>query len=649
MTSASNLSRLVLPEALHKARREAHNLSVSQPGTPVHVESLCRLAEYACRFAVHVRICALRDVGPEGEGVARINALAFLGPLTRPSFGQLVSMLQQLDPLLEAAGETLHPHIRHGLAPDMWLGSPRLLEAARALRGRTERRITTLGAFLLELVTLRNAGLHPHARPLTEADSATIGPALHEGLAELLESTPLLAEWSLLFVTEVVAARAGLALKGVSGDRHAVAPLALRASARSLPPEPQHLHLIHLDPRGDGIDGIVDLFPLMGFDPNDARHPLRVFCDGTRGRPRFEDCDERNDAQTEAMQRFTVMLGPPRAAVEDHFRDVADLVTRLGDAAGREVLENSRRILGLTPERAAALEREAARTAPAATRTKPQLTLPLGAPVPATSETRQHAEALFRCAPGVARLDDACAVEVTAAFVTSGSPDAPLEPGTWFDAVRACNARSASEGLAPAYVIDRAAAPRTDLRFHEVRASLAPVLGESVLADLEGRFFFEPGRGGRRKERKVPEPVIAAEIVSALCETPGRLVGSEAARRLEAAWDGDAFFAFEVLWQRGAAGWRLPTEAEWRLLALRIPLLGPEWVWDLDPDVRPRSGVHPGAPPRGAFVDWCGEVGGPRRLWMAVEHDEVTRRCALPWDAGKRLGARPVRAFTGDS
>jgi hypothetical protein len=639
MWSASSLSRLTLPDVLHEARREAHNKSVSHPGTRDQIESLCRLAERTCRFAIHAKLCAMRDAAPEPDAVARINTLAFLAPLARPSFGHLVSILLEIGPALDATQGPIHPHVRLALAPECALAGPLIIEAARALQTWTRQRITTVGELLNGLVALRNTGQHAHERQLTDAEAARLGPLLQAGLVELLGATPLLAEWRLLFINEVVMARGGLSLRGVQGDRLACPPLWLRTRV-SRPPEATHLHLVHLDAAGDGVDALIDLFPLVDFDPADDRHPFRVFCGGVRGRPRFEGGDERRHGQTEAMERFTVMLGPPRAALEDHYRRLAAVVDRLGDPAERDFLESGRRLLGLSPDRAAALEREAASTASTA--------LAASSPPPTTAHAplttpRLTPEGFAHVTPGVARLDPDCTVAVTRPLLTAATVETAPAASSWLEAVRSCNARSAADGLPAAYDLPETAAPRDDLRFHAVRRSLAPILGDGLLAELEARFFLEPGRGGKRRERKVPEAVIARELVGALRESPEALIGVEAASLLRRVWQADEFLTVTVTWSRGVAGWRLPTEAEWRRLAEVLPVAGPEWVWDLDPDTRERNGVHPGAPPRGAHVDWCGEVGGPRRLWLAVEGGEVARRCALPWDRTKGVRPRFVR------
>ena len=265
---------------------------------------------------------------------------------------------------------------------------------------------------------------------------------------------------------------------------------------------------------------------------------------------------------------------------------------------------------------------------------------PQTAPPPAPEEAT--ASELLSLPPDEVRLSDRCSVLLTRGVRVQTHP--ALEDCSWFDAVRACNRLSEVAGLQPAYQIsDWQPAP---VRLHDVLRRVTEFMTEEQKATLLEWVQTEPGAGRKRKKRRVSMDQIGQDLVTLLQFSPddiGQLpgIGPATVAHVKVLWNPDEFFRVDVTWLQDADGYRLPTEAEWRLVAPHVEPVGPEWVWDLDPAGRQR-GRLPGQPPEGAHTDWWAADGGPMRIVMEPMDGELKRWCFQPSERGRGIHFRAV-------
>jgi len=204
------------------------------------------------------------------------------------------------------------------------------------------------------------------------------------------------------------------------------------------------------------------------------------------------------------------------------------------------------------------------------------------------------------------------------AFTDNGRP---VEQVSWHDALEFCNRASVSVGVDPAYAF----------------GSFKPRKGYSL--DDMGRMLYDLIPFAR-----IPHVLkhFGTETLHVLQFEPTRLsevagIGSKTAARIAGSWDPYKYYERDVKWVDGAAGFRLPTEAEWARSATGSEVW--EWVWDADPG--PKFAVDPVTLPEEPAVDPLGEE-GPRRI---VRRRGDRRGCREPRMREADLGFRVARGI----
>ena len=366
-------SRAVLDECLIKLQE----VGVRSPGSVDHVRWLCQLTEELCRLVVYVKVCAYRDAVPPGEdGVARLNDLPFLAHLGHPSFGHWLGALRELDKLL-AQDEGMPPDVAGALSLSRTIDDPTILMAAEAMINGWQKPGTVQGrklklklGQLLDIVgQLRNTLAHPKAdRPFGDIQALAIGPALQDGLIQLIQGTPLLADWRLMFVEALgvvnlhqeifkLTQPVDLLKKSMQQDL----PTRLKVDVQ------KKVCLLHVDPDTTEVDGLVVLHPFVHYEH--AQKAVLLFGGMTDKKPQFLRASGQARTLSEEMMRYTVFQQKHRPAPAqampkkdaDKYRQ--HVRTYLGndgriDEVERSVLEQSRGACGLSTEEAAAIERE---------------------------------------------------------------------------------------------------------------------------------------------------------------------------------------------------------------------------------------------------------------------------------------------------
>ena len=204
---------------------------------------------------------------------------------------------------------------------------------------------------------------------------------------------------------------------------------------------------------------------------------------------------------------------------------------------------------------------------------------------------------------------------------TDAQPDASAVAvgRSWDAAVALCAALSERAGLAPAYTLsdwrlrrayhlDEIGRMLYDRMPFERIASVLARFAEDTLTILQ----FEPER---------------------LAEVDG--IGPKTAARVGREWDRTLAWTREVTWDRAAAGWRLPTEAE---LARLLAVLGPQasdlaaWTWD--GDTGPRWSDVPSPLPSELDADRAIDTGNRRIVRGADGVRRALEPTARPEDVG---------------
>ncbi len=246
---------------------------------------------------------------------------------------------------------------------------------------------------------------------------------------------------------------------------------------------------------------------------------------------------------------------------------------------------------------------------------------------------------------GQVELTASCTVALTRGVRVQSGP--ALRDCSWYDALRRCNELSVQAGLSSVYTITEPT-PRDDLRLHEVLRRVGDFLTEDQKNTLLNWVQTEPGEGKRktRRLRKVSTGEIARDLVGLLQFQPkdiGRLpgIGSATVERVRREWNPEEFCEVGVLWDREATGYRLPTEAEWRLAMSSRASQGAEWVFDSEA-AGIRRGRLAGPPPDGLHTDWFCQTGGPMRIVMEQVGTEFKRSCLQPFERGRGVGFRAV-------
>jgi hypothetical protein len=198
-----------------------------------------------------------------------------------------------------------------------------------------------------------------------------------------------------------------------------------------------------------------------------------------------------------------------------------------------------------------------------------------------------------------------------------------MDEVTWFDAVSFCIALSERMGLLPAY------------KFTE------PHLRKSYSIDDVGRMLR--GLGPMPKMLAIVNH-FKTEALSVLQFTPDRLaevpgISGKEAEEFGRKWDRDKCFIRDAVWDRAAPGWRLPTEAEWALMAPALADGEHDWVWCGDPGGAHLTVAIPLAD--GKLTDVATD-GGTRRVVRGAKG----RRALVPGAKEKGLGFRVVRTRT---
>jgi hypothetical protein len=206
------------------------------------------------------------------------------------------------------------------------------------------------------------------------------------------------------------------------------------------------------------------------------------------------------------------------------------------------------------------------------------------------------------------------------------TPGGPPEEGvtglSWGDAVRVCNAMSVRDGLDPAYAFGEYA-----LREPVGLAEMGRALYDLVPFKQVGAILEHFGRDTLHVLQMEPER---------LTEVAG--VGSRRVERIRQLFNPDRWYSRVVTWDRDAAGYRLPTEAEWVHAGVGGPL--GEWVWDFD-ESQQRTHKRPDPLPAGSFTD---PEGAPDGLGHIVRRGRVREVHATHW-RGLDITVRVARSL----